>query len=192
MYATKTLLFNKSPEYFCCLFFYKGLWALHISSMGRSLSFFGSWPSRRSTYSQGKNHYQYFCLNYVGSRKIKTDDHLLAYLLSSYDTSMKLFCVSILCVCFFLALPQLGPGPWVLDTSSPGSTDWAGLSAGSLVKSGWSAAREPDPTEGHIQGTDMLLILSTLVTCYVFMWLRIFSLLNHLWFCSSKAANTVL
>lgn len=54
----------------------------------------------------------------------------------------------------YLALSQLGPGPGDLDTSPQRGADGARPGAGPLAQSGWSAARKPDTTEGHAQGTE--------------------------------------
>lgn len=69
------------------------------------------------------------------------------------------------CICVYLALPQLGSVPWIPDTSSQRGVGWARFGAGSLAQSGWSAARKPDTTEGRAQGTEHIDQLQTLLLC---------------------------
>lgn len=56
------------------------------------------------------------------------------------------------CVCACAAVPQLGPGPRLLDSSPPRGADGAWPGAGPLVQPGGGAARESDPNEGHAEG----------------------------------------
>lgn len=64
------------------------------------------------------------------------------------------------------AVPQLGPGPGVLDSSPQRGADGARPGAGPLVQPGGGAARESDPNESHAEGTTNkqppLFIFSTL------------------------------
>lgn len=64
-----------------------------------------------------------------------------------------------MCVCVCVALPQLGPGSWLCGASSQRGAFGAGLGAGSLAQSGWRPARDPDPSEGRVQGTGSILYI---------------------------------
>lgn len=65
-------------------------------------------------------------------------------------------------LCVRAAVPQLGSGPWLLDSSPQGGANGAWPGAGPLVQPGGGAARESGPDEGDAEGTsDELSILSS-------------------------------